>query len=254
LYLEDVTVVTGTPNAGKSNFVDWLVTVHAKRHGLKAGVFTGEKTIDIHLAGLVYKWLEKSREEMNPEKDGITFMEAMAGLHDYIFYFSESIRTFDELLDYGKVMVKRYGIDILVLDNWTVIDKSVPNLTDSKDYYGTILGKLSHFAKKNKCHVFLVVHPRKLEEINGLYKMPRGYDLYGTSHFFNIPDNGISLRAGDGYTDILVWKVRHQEFVGNPGSGKLKFLERQGRIYDNFVSPNRFKLEIEQNIIDDAPF
>lgn len=257
LYLNDITLVSGTPNAGKSNFVDWLITRMAKLHGLKSGIYTGEKVINVHLAGLAYKWMERSRNVMIPsnKQDQQQFFDALADLNNHVYYFNEDLSKIDDLINYGTMMVQRYGINILVLDNWTVIDKSIPRDQDAKDYYGTLLGRLAKFAKKNSCAVILVAHPRKLEEINGVYKLPTGYDIYGTSHFYNLVDNGISFRAGDGFTDYHVWKVRHQEFVGYPDFGKINFNKDKGGTYSSFGHQgNGFEDYIKSNEVDDAPF
>lgn len=256
-YTKDLTLVSGTPNAGKSNFADWVVTTLAKNYGVKSGVFTGEKTINMHLAGLAYKWVERSRNVMIPSDKGDQqqFFSALASLNEHLYYFNEDLTKIDDLINYGTMMVQRYGIRCLVLDNWTVIDKSIPRDEDARDYYGTLLGRLSKFAKKNDCGVILVAHPRKLEEVNGVYKIPTGYDIYGTSHFYNLVDNGISLRAGDGYTDYHVWKVRHQEFVGQPAFGKMNFIKDKGGIYTDFGhTEGRFDDYIQSQEIDDTPF
>jgi RecA-family ATPase len=95
-----------------------------------------------------------------------------------------------------------------------------------------LLAKFTRFAKEYECHVLLVVHPRKLQKKDdGRYVMPTGYDLYSSSHFYNLTDNGISLRADDGYTDVRIWKVRHQEFVGKEGSITVRFDSGSGGNY-----------------------
>ena len=256
-YTKDVTLVSGTPNAGKSNFVDWVVTRLAKLHGLKSGIFTGEKSINVHLAGLAYKWIERSRDVMIPTEkaDQQQFFDALAALNKKVYYFNEDISKIDDLIEYGTMMVHRYGINCLVLDNWTVIDKSIPKGENSGDYFGTLLGRLAKFAKKNDCGVILVAHPRKLEEVNGVHKIPTGYDIYGTSHFYNQVDNGISFRADNGFTDYHVWKIRHQEFVGYPDFGKINFDKDKGGTYSSFGhSGGRFDDYIKSQEIDDTPF
>lgn len=252
----ELILVSGTPNAGKSNFVDFLVTSMAKKYGVKAGIFTGEEETNLHLSGLAYKWIERSREVMDPslESDRKQFFLALSELNDYVYYFSEGLNKIDDLLDYGLMMVQRYGVSLLVLDNWTVIEKSVPSQTDAKDYYGTVLSRLKNFAKQNQCAVVLVAHPRKVEEINGQYKIPNGYDIYGTSHFFNLIDTGISFRANDGFTEYQVWKVRRQNFVGKPGFGRIRFEKDKGGIYTNFAATNRFDDYISTLEVDDTPF
>lgn len=268
LHLEDLTIVSGTPNSGKSNLVDWLTVNFAAANNWKAAFYSGEKTKQIHLAGLAYKRLEKSREALDPSnpKDQLSVLEAINWCGERFFYLNEEENTPEEIITKAEYLVKRHGIRILVVDNFTTMQVSPPAGMEFRDYIGKVLGMFTRFAKHNQCHVFLVVHPRKMtKRDDGTYVIPDGYDLYSSSHFFNLTDNGISTRAGDGYTDIKVWKVRHREFVGEPGTAKLAFDEKGGRTYhgmDDLDEPfqppkedvyiKRLRKQIEDE--EDVPF
>ena len=123
-----------------------------------------------------------------------------------------------------------------------------------------ILSKFTSFAKKFECHVFIVVHPRKLQKKDdGRYIMPTGYDLYSSSHFYNLTDNGISLRKDDNHTDVQIWKVRHQEFVGSEGFFKVRFDRASGgNYYDSeqvgFNNPTQMYADKYGQKEDDIPF
>lgn len=234
LHLGDVTIVTGTPGAGKSNFVDYLAIQYAKKYNFPTAFYSGEKAPRIHLTNLVYKYIEHSRFTLDPKdsNDQKRFMDGVSFLHDHIFYLSEEDNKPDNLITKAIYLVRRFNIRILVIDNWTTMDTTNPEGIDTRDYYGLVLAKFTKFAKEYDCHVFLVVHPRKLnKKDDGTYVMPTGYDLYSSSHFYNLTDNGISLRSNDGYTDVQVWKIRHQEFVGKEGFFKIRFDKASGGNY-----------------------
>lgn len=234
LHLGDVTIVTGTPGAGKSNFVDYLAIQYAKKYNFSTAFYSGEKAPRIHLTNLVYKYIEQSRFTMTPQdsNDQEKFMKGVSFLYDHIFYLSEEENKPETLINKAIYLVKRFNIRILVVDNWTTMDTTNPEGIDTRDYYGLVLAKFTKFAKQYDCHVFLVVHPRKLsKKDDGTYVMPTGYDLYSSSHFYNLTDNGISLRSNDGFTDIQVWKIRHQEFVGKEGFFKIRFDKASGGNY-----------------------
>lgn len=249
LHLEDLTIVSGTPNSGKSNFVDWLTVKFAASLDWKAAFYSGEKTKEVHLTGLAYKKIEKSREVLDPQnpKDQLEVLEAINWCGEHFFYLSEGEdgdmeNTPDKIIEKAEYLVRRHGIRILVVDNFTTMDTSPPRGMEFRDYIGKILGRFTQFAKRNQCKVFLVVHPRKMTKLDdGKYVIPDGYDLYSSSHFFNLTDNGISLRAGDGYTDVKVWKVRHQEFVGKPGTATLAFDKDGGRSYHSMDGEQPFE-------------
>ena len=233
-HLSDVTIITGTPGAGKSNFVDYLCVQAAKMHNFSTAFYSGEKAPKIHLTNLVYKYIQNSRFNLDvtSDADKKRFFNGLTFLHDHIFYLNEQENKAEDILSKAKYLVKRHNIRILVVDNWTTMDTTTPQGVDTRDYFGMLLAKFTRFAKEYECHVLLVVHPRKLQKKDdGRYIMPTGYDLYSSSHFYNLTDNGISLRADDGYTDVRIWKVRHQEFVGKEGSITVRFDSGSGGNY-----------------------
>ena len=233
-HLSDVTIVTGTPGAGKSNFVDYLCVQAAKMHNFSTAFYSGEKAPKIHLTNLVYKYIQNSRFNLDvtSDADKNRFFNGLTFLHDHIFYLNEQENKADDILSKAKYLVKRHNIRILVVDNWTTMDTTTPQGVDIRDYFGMLLAKFTRFAKEYECHVLLVVHPRKLQKKDdGRYVIPDGYDLYSSSHFYNLTDNGISLRADDGYTDVTIWKIRHKEFVGKEGSITVRFDSGSGGNY-----------------------
>lgn len=260
--LGDITIVTGTPGAGKSNFVDYLAVQYAKRHNFATAFYSGEKTPKIHLTNLVYKYIAHSRDTLDPNSDSdkSRFLNGINFLQDYIFYLSEQENKPETLIEKASYLVKRFNIRILVIDNWTTMDTTSPANVDTRDYFGQILSKFTSFAKKFECHVFIVVHPRKLQKKDdGRYVMPTGYDLYSSSHFYNLTDNGISLRKDDNHTDVQIWKVRHQEFVGSEGFFKVRFDRASGgNYYDSeqvgFNNPTQIYADKYGQKEDDIPF
>ena len=67
------------------------------------------------------------------------------------------------------------------------------------------------------------------------HKLVNGYDVSGSSHFFNLVDNGISLRRVrsemEEYVDLRTWKIRQQEFVGNTRDWVLDYSMKDGGVY-----------------------
>lgn len=243
LYQEDVTLITGTPNAGKSNFVDWLQTVHIVRNKLKFGVYSGEKSLTLHTLNLAYKTMQRSRDNMDPVKDEAEFDMTIDLLNDHIFHLDPEENTISAVLEKGTYLRRKHGVSAIVLDNWTTLDLELPSKTSLNDHTGKQLGKIQRWSRDNFCSIWIVAHPRKLEEMaGGIYKMPGGYDIMGSSHFFNLTDNILSLRAMDGYTDFKISKIRNQEFVGQLGVFQLDFHRDQGGIYgqpDTFSMPDQ---------------
>lgn len=247
LYEEDVTVITGAPGAGKSEFVDWLSVRHAMVNGLKAAFFSGEKTEANHLPRLCYKYIGKSRDVMNPNSDvdQQEFMQALAFMHDHIFYMNRLENKLERILEKAKYLVKRHGINILAIDNHSVLDND-PGEKNMRTYIADQISAMTAFAKTCKVHIFIVAHPRKLTKNNqGFYDLPQLYDISESAHWNNLVDNGIALRRNDGYVDIGIRKVRHQDFVGKVGVTKLSYDSISGGQYMD-LGVGQFDSEVDE--------
>jgi hypothetical protein len=59
---------------------------------------------------------------------------------------------------------------------------------------------------------------------SGVYKVPSGYDVGDSSHFYNLPDNGISVYRNmeTRQTEIHRWKVRFK-YTGQVGTSFFTF-------------------------------
>lgn len=57
------------------------------------------------------------------------------------------------------------------------------------EYVSQMLTKIKRFAQYHEVHVWLVAHPRQLQNWRG--EAPNLYDISGSAHFINKADNGI---------------------------------------------------------------
>ena len=230
-YLPEVTLVTAPPGSGKSAITESIVMRLATRFGFKFGFLSGEKTIPLHLKGLAHKYMKKDVADLMQEDEA---NEALDFIQDHFCYYQGKVNDLDSILDVATSMVRRKGINGFVLDNWSVVDaKSLPG-ESSHDTVGRMLNKIQAWVKKYHCHFFIVAHPKKLDMVGDLYKLCTGYDVSGSSHFFNLVDNGLSLRRNDGFVDVKTWKIRNQEFVGDVREFKLEYFKKYGGIYDDY--------------------
>ena len=95
------------------------------------------------------------------------------------------------------------------------------------EYVSQCLSMLTGFARKERVHVWLVAHPRKLQTgSNGAYAVATAYDISGSAHFFNKADNIISVwrdaKAAPRDVEIHVQKVK-QQFTGKQGMCRLYY-------------------------------
>ena len=244
----EMTIVTGIPGSGKSNWLDNLMINLSLLHGWPHAVFSPENwPVERHLQTLLEKLCDKPFA--NPVKEwgpnGTKTIErmpkqmAMAGLNELNDYFhfivpDEELMTVDTILEKARIAIFRYGVKGIVIDPWNEVEHQFQGLREDQ-YISLQLTKIRQFARKNGVHIWVVAHPRNLrKDDNGAYKPPTMYEISGGAHWRNKADNGICVHRPDYRTDevkIIVQKIRFRE-VGTIGETALKYIRATGRYED----------------------
>ena len=95
--------------------------------------------------------------------------------------------------------------------------------------------QVKRFAQRYEVHVWLVAHPRQLQDWQG--KAPTLYDISGSANFINKADCGIVVHRNwegamdDGHVKILVQKIRNKA-AGKIGTHELVYDRETGRYED----------------------
>lgn len=250
----EMTIVTGIPGSGKSNWLDCLMLNLSLLHGWTHAVFSPENwPVERHLQTLLEKLCDspfaKPVNEWGPH--GTRTIErmpkkvAMAGLNelnDYIHFIvpDEESMTVDTILEKARIAIFRHGVKGLVIDPWNEVEHNFQGLREDQ-YISLQLTKIRQFARKNGVHVWVVAHPRNLLKAdNGSYRPPTMYEISGGAHWRNKADNGICVHRSDFRQDevqIIVQKVRFRE-VGMIGETSLRYLRATGK-YDDPIGRSR---------------
>ena len=132
-----LTVVTGHPSSGKSEFVDQIMVNIARDKGWKFGICSFENEPRIHIAKLISKYVGK------PFFDGITprvtkedldhWEEVCARSFFFLYQADGSLSTLDSIIERMKVAVMRHGIRGVVIDPYNYISKEKHNLRNRLD-------------------------------------------------------------------------------------------------------------------------
>lgn len=233
----EMTIVTGIPNSGKSNWVDALLVNLAKLHGWRSALFSPEnQPIADHVSRCCEKYLEKPfRDGLSSRMDQDELQEAMNWVNDHFSFIlpeDDSDWTLGYVLDAARQLVYRNGIRCLVIDPWNEMEHERPANQTETEYVGSALKKIRQFARTNGVHVFVVAHPAKLyKDKNGNYPVPSPYDISGSAHWRNKADNCITIwrdfsdRAG--VVEIHIQKVRFRQ-VGKIGACRAFYQFKTG--------------------------
>eukprot|EP00798_Chlamydomonas_sp_ICE-L_P015165 gene15165-21236_t len=248
----ELTIITGVPNSGKSEWIDALLMNLAKELGWCFGYCSMEKPPVNHARQLLEKCLELPFFEQGRQRMGWTDVKnGLAFINDHFRIIRKPDQdppTIDYVLAKAKILVFRHGIRGLVIDPYNELDHSRPSHISETEYVSGMLGKVKRFAQLYSVHVWFVAHPRQMQGWQG--QAPSLYDISGSAHFINKADNGIvvhrpwnlsqeegmSKKGDPGKVDILIRKVRNKE-AGQIGDASLFYNITTGCYKDPLLEP-----------------
>ena len=226
-------IVTGTPGAGKSEWVDELVLRLCLRHQWKIGFFSPENIpIVYHLRKLIEKLTGHRFQNGCGMTEGL-LARSEEFLAENVSHISlKGNATPDRVLAKARELVVRRGCRIFVFDPLNRFDhEPAPGQTETQ-YISNLLNKFTEFATQYNCLLILVAHPRKMNRNPTTGATPRVemYDLNGSADFYNKADYGIVVERDKeiGITRVYVDKVKFKHlgvggvatFVYDPVNGR----------------------------------
>lgn len=226
-----LTIVTGVPSHGKSEFIDALMVNLAEQHGWMMAVCSPENLpVSRHVAKLAEKHVRKpffpgTRERMSP----FECAQALQWIHDHFLWIvPDEAMSIDALLTKTKALIFRHGVRGLVIDPWNEFEHRRQSGETETEYISRVLGQLTRFARRTGIHIWLVAHPSKLyRKEDGTYPVPTPYDISGSAHWRNKATNCLCVWRDDSSVEstrveIHVQKVRFKSF-GRQGMMSLEW-------------------------------
>ena len=226
-----LTVVTGIPSHGKSNFIDNLIVFLARHHGWRSAVFSPENPMP-------EMWIIRLLEIATGETffgqariEETKIQGTIDALSQYFYMITPSEDySVESILAIAKSLIRRQGINVLVIDPWNNLEVKTKAGENETTTAAKILVKLRSFARLTGVHIILIAHPRKMmKSLDGNYEIPTAYDISGSAHFYNVADNIMSIYREfmDSHSDYSVTHAHIQKvktkYSGQIGSSKFQF-------------------------------
>ena len=229
-----LSIVTGMPSSGKSEFIDQIMVNLAQRESWKFAVCSFENPPHMHIAKLAEKVTGKPfYDGLGPRMTEEDLADAVEFINDH-FVFLESkdggMSTIESVIDRTKQAVMRLGVRGLVIDPYNYIEQ-----TGAEEHSGIsyMLSKITSFAKAHGIHVWFVAHPQKMyPKEDGTYAVPKGMNISGSAAWFAKADLGITVHRAEDCVEIHCWKSRFK-WVGQQGMACLTYNLSNGR-YEGF--------------------
>lgn len=260
-----VTVITGSPSSGKSEFLDLIAASLAVNQSWRFGVFSFEnQPTYLHDQKIAEKMIGKAfafRKDLSNRISEKELELTFSTLDDRFKTIdkTQSDISIDGILEKAKELIYRYGIKGLIIDPFNKVQHKASNMYDPS-YINEFMNKLTNFAVAWNIHVFLVAHPSKLlkDKQTGKIEVPSLYSISGGANFYNQMDNGIIIHRDrvTNVVDVIIGKIRFSE-QGKEGFVSYSFntFTRQYTYYTSsdpisITSAAEFKQTFIDNITD----
>lgn len=231
-----MTVLTGVPSSGKSNWDDQLNLNLVRTYDWRIALASMENPPAVHLAKIARMVTGKQPfsgrlNSMSPDERK-RFLEWASEYYHFIdLSRSSESSTLDSILDRAEAAVFRHGIKKLTIDPFTHVEHDRKSDSET-EWIGKMLSRLTKFAKAVQIHVTIVAHPNKPAIMFGPGKAPGGYDISASANWYNHADVGMTVHRrddqGPGQVDINIWKCRH-DWTGKQGSVRMQWEAGTGR-------------------------
>jgi twinkle protein len=229
-----LTVVTGYPSSGKSNFIDQVMVNLARGADWKFAVCSFENQPEIHISRLMEIYTKKrffdGKERMTPEEKE----RAFKWVQEHFLFIDtngEEPSTLDSILDRAKIAVKRMGVRGLVIDPYNYIELNKTNSTET-EAISNMLTRVQKFCKAFDVHTWFIAHPSKINRSGVEQPRPDGMSISGSMAWWAKTDCGITVHRADKCVEIAVWKCRYR-WVGTQGETTLLYNKTAGTYSEN---------------------
>jgi twinkle protein len=228
-----LTVVTGVPSSGKSNWIDAMMVNIAKNEGWNFAIFSPEnQPLEDHMARILEKYigspfLDGPSQRLNADD----LEQGKKWLTDHFTWIlpnDDKEWSLDIILDAAKGLVLKKGIRGLVIDPWNELEHNRANSQTETEYISQALKRVRQFARRYGIHLWIVAHPAKLyRDKNGKIPIPTPYDISGSARWRDKADNCITVWRDLSNDDkcsveIHVQKVRFRQ-DGRIGINELSY-------------------------------
>jgi twinkle protein len=228
-----LSIVTGVPGSGKSEFIDQLMVNLAQKYDWKFAVASFENPPPLHIAKLAEKIVGKPFfDGLTPRMSQQEADDALDYIHDHWMFLEQrggEATTLDSILDRAQQSVMRMGVRGLVIDPYNYIAQS-QKVDNEHQGINEMLTRLVSFARSNGIHIWFIAHPAKMPtDQDGKTAVPKGMNISGSAAFFAKADLGVTVHQNKNKeVEIHCWKVRFK-WLGSVGKTTLHYDIPTGR-------------------------
>lgn len=187
LYEGEITIISGSNSSGKSSWINNLI-LNVIQQNIKVALWSGELRPDVlktwlSLSAAGKNYIKPSKFDIGkyyvPDNVSQRIDEWMDG--KFFLYNNDYTNKWEQIFNDMKELVSM-GVKLFILDNLFSLDIDIFE-GDKNNKQKELILQLCDFVKKNKIHVILVAHPRKVTSFL------RKNDISGTADLTNAASN-----------------------------------------------------------------
>ena len=207
-----LSIVTGAPGSGKSEFMDAIMVNLAKNGEWKFVIYSPENApISTHIAKIVEKYVHRPfNPGVNTRVDKEQLENALHWMKGKFIFAKPERADLVSILDVANTLTDPIETPQLralrlkwkkpdaktgvIIDPWNQIEHDRLGMNET-DYVGAMLSMAMDWVRVRNAHVWIVAHPAKpmRDPKTGKYPVPTPYDIAGSAHWFNKADNCLSV-------------------------------------------------------------
>jgi len=218
-----LSIVTGWPSSGKSNFVDQVCVNLAKQKDWRFMMASFENPPEEHIIKLCEIFLSKpfySGPTPRMTNEELTLAKAWVKDHFLFLDVANGGTGLESILQRAQAAVGRIGIRGMVIDPYNYIDAERTG-TETENI-NHMLTRVNAFAKSNGVHTWFVAHPAKMQREGVDLPVPDGMAISGSMSWWAKADVGLTVHRQPDDVMIKVWKARWR-WVGRLGKASLHY-------------------------------
>ena len=234
-----LTVVTGWPSSGKSEWLDAML-IHLAKQGWCTSIYSPEKhPIELHMSHMLEKLCGQPFAAGATERIPRTSIRERAQFLRSRFRFMDSppetMLSPRAIVDAAAPWLLAQAKRILVMDPWNELEHERPQHLSETEYVSQTLSHLRRWAKPNGVHIFIVAHPQKMRLADGTLPVPRPDMISGSQNWWNKPDANLAIHrdqnSDSDEVQVYVQKCRGKH-IGRQGMAILKWDKVTGRYFE----------------------
>lgn len=228
-----LSIITGTPNSGKTPFVDQIMVEMAMEHRWKWAVCSMENDMDEHASELAEKYIgQPFRGTLNwAAMDRYQRARAEAFIRAHFVFLRQDDPhqpvTTEFVIEKARAAVYRYGVQGLVIDPFSRLDDDRRNEREDL-HVRDVLAKVDRLTKVCELATYFIAHPTKMQADpkTGKITPPNLYSISGGAHWNNFADQGGTVHRPDRaslVTEYYPTKAR-KKWMGKIPAQPIRFL------------------------------